>query len=54
MCQGLLCKVLTANGKGGAPMPPMAQGEYPRRLPRQPIKVLTEVVDGHVDLIGGK
>ena len=24
------------------------------RLPRQPLKVLTEVVDGHVDLVGGE
>ena len=54
MYQGLLCKVLTVNGKGGAPMPPMAQGEYPCGLPRQPFEVLAEVVDGHVDLVGGE
>ena len=48
MYQGLLCKVLTVNGKGGAYAADGPRG-VPRRLPRQPFEVLTEVVDGHVD-----
>ena len=53
MYQGLLCKVLTVNGKGGAYAADGPRG-VPRGLPRQPFEVLTEVVDGHVDLVGGE
>ena len=38
MYQGLLCKVLTVNGKGGAPMPSMAQEECPAAYPASPLR----------------